>query len=44
MCSFPEVGFLHKSSNGAMIEAISNHGLDNLTIQLTATGIAYLLS
>jgi phytol kinase len=28
---------------GAAIEAFSNHGLDNLTMQVTAAGLAYLL-
>jgi phytol kinase len=28
---------------GAAIEAVSNHGLDNLTMQVTAAGLAYLL-
>jgi len=28
---------------GALVESISNHGLDNFTIQVTATGTAYLL-
>ena len=28
---------------GAMVEAISTHGMDNLTIQLAAAGMAYLL-
>ncbi len=28
---------------GAAVEAISNHGLDNLTMQFTAAGLAYLV-
>ncbi|CAA9279985.1 MAG: hypothetical protein AVDCRST_MAG95-3234 [uncultured Adhaeribacter sp.] len=28
---------------GAAIEAVSNHGLDNLTMQVTAAGLAYLM-
>jgi phytol kinase len=27
----------------ALVEAVSNHGLDNLTLQLTGAGLAYLL-
>lgn len=28
---------------GAAVEAVSSHGLDNLTVQLPSAGVAYLL-
>jgi phytol kinase len=30
-------------SAAAVVEAISNHGLDNLTLQLAGAGVAYLV-